>query len=156
MAFRDRELEEWVLTGLGSEVYSSISPTTILDDAPQSLIQRIPSVNSMIELLSSLESDGLLTHGFLTYRLTWDGKLHYRKFLSPLSKIAKDEKSYTKIIEASEGDESVKKGFKKLLKSIKGKTPDEADNKFREFLYDLGKDGIWFTVRLIIDLATKS
>lgn len=155
MVFQDKELEEWILTALGSEIYYEISAQTIIDDSPPSLIQRIPNESALVELLFNMERQGLLTHYFTTFRITNDGKLHYRKFLEPLQIIANNDSNY-KILDKLEGDSKTKNEFKKLLKSIKGKTKDESDSKFRDMLSGLGKDAIWFTVRLIIDYGLKS
>lgn len=155
MVFQDKELEEWVLTALGSEMYHDISAQIIIDDAPPSLIHKIPNESALVELLFNMEYRGLLTHIFTTFRITNDGKLHYRKFLEPLQIIANNDSNY-KILDKLEGNSETKNEFKKLLKSIKGKTSDEADSKFRDTLYSLGKDAVWFTVRLIIDYGLKS
>jgi len=75
--------------------------------------------------------------------------LQFRKFLNPLTTIAQDENQYSKILDKTEGDQKTKKEFKKLLKTLKGKVPDEASDEIIAFLKTAGREGIFYTIRLI-------
>lgn len=149
----EQELEAWILSYLATaKTYAAVNPATVIRMAPQSLILNINSEQELESFLFDMERRGLvLRHSYSNFQITNNGYLYFRKFLHPLVAIAQDEKRYSTIIDKTEGTDDTKKKFKKFLKSIKGKLPDQASDEIMDFLKGAGKEAIFYAIRLVIE-----
>jgi hypothetical protein len=151
LTFQD-ELEKWIIVYLVTHADYTVSPRTIIDEAPRTLITKIQSENELSEFLMNMElSKGFLKRTFvLDFKLSTQGKLYFRKFIEPLFIIAKDKKKYLQIIDQTEGTPETKKSFKKILDSIKDKLPDDAERILTESLTKASVEAIFYLVRLVV------
>lgn len=78
-----------------------------------------------------------------------DGLLLFRKFISPLAKAA-NQPDYQKRIDATSGNDMVKKELKNLQGKLKDKTEDEAIDAFIDIAKQYGHLAIIYLVKLLL------
>lgn len=157
MTFED-ELEKWIVTYLVTHPDHEINTGVIIDNAPRSLIIQMSSDIALHDFLRIMEGKGILRNSSwgISFKLTNQGKLYFRKFIEPLFLIAKDKKQYSQIIEQIEGKPETRKGFKKLLDSISNLKPDDAERVVVKFLIEESVDMIWYLVKLLLTAHSAS
>lgn len=151
-----QELEAWILSFLATEQRSLLSAADVIEKVPRSLILGVPSTELVYQLMLDMQVRNLIgsimgAGEYASFTICPDGTLYFRKFLDPLISIAQDEKKYSEIIDRTEGTAETKKEFKKFLKTLKGKLPDQASDEIIDFLKRTGKEAIFYAIRLIIE-----
>lgn len=157
MGFQE-ELEAWIVTYLISHPNYMANPTVIISQTPRALVSQIESPEQIFLLLCKIEATtGVIQRdSYENFRLTPRGRLYFRKFIEPIFLISNDKKRYSQIIDSTEGTESTKKDFKKLMESIKNKIPDDAEPILIDFLEKASVEAIFYLIRLILGMPSAS
>ena len=152
--YSNQEVETWLLTSAYfHERGMYIHERYLLESLPQELLATLPTREHLIFLVWKLIRQKLLVNHANTYisaSISDEGIFQFRKYLSPLYDKKSDEKFVNKVLDATTGDEKIRNKIKVFFKKNKELPKDEFDSRLRDFLFDLGKEGIFFVIRLII------
>ena len=150
------ELEGWIISHMVTKSHSNINPGTIIAKAPQQLAVEIPNAQTLVTVLFGLKQKGLIEQElYYDFVLTTDGLLEYRKYIHPLWQISHDKARYENILDKTPGDKKSKESVKKILKSIKDLTIDQAYDILINYLKQAGNESVYFIIRILSELTNS-
>ena len=148
-------LESWIIATLSTE-RRGINIPTIIEKAPTSLVVTIEDATHLEQFLWYLESKDLLRHDGQWWNLTNNGRLHFRKFIQPISQALQHKKRYEDIINSGDASDDVKKDLKKFLGTVRDKVPDKITSEIIQYMMMRGEEQLWELIRIIMEFGNNT
>jgi hypothetical protein len=164
MDYQNPEMEIWLLTYLYYHRRDqSVVAQELLEDMPQSLLKTLPKQTHLHYMVTRFIRAGYFREAVGTYRagsnyhlfITDFGIMEFRKQLSPIFQITKDESKLFAIVDESVGDEELRKSIKDFFLKNSGCNEDEFDARLHEFTDLLGKESVIWIFKLILAGSEK-
>ena len=162
--YQNPEMEIWLLTYLYYHRRDqSVVAQELLEDMPQSLLKTLPKQTHLHYMVTRFIRAGYFREAVGTYRagsnyhlfITDFGIMEFRKQLSPIFQITKDESKLFAIVDKSVGDEELRKSIKDFFLKNSGCNEDEFDARLHEFTDLLGKESVIWIFKLILAGSEK-
>jgi len=131
---------------------------------PQSLLKTLPAQDHLHYMVTRFVRAGYFKEAVGTHRagsnyhlfITDLGILEFRKQLSNLFEIIKDESKLNFIFEEFIGDEELKNSIKEFFAKNKSCNQDEFDARLHNFTGMLGRESVIWVFKLILASSEKS
>lgn len=156
--YENPEMEIWLLTYLYYHRRDqSVIASELLEEIPQSLLKTLPTQNHLHYMVTRFIRAGYFKEAVGTYRagtkyhlfIAESGIMEFRKQLSSLFHIFRDESILNAIIDNSVGDKELKNSIKEFFLKNKNSNEDEFEARLREFTNFLGKESVIWIYKLI-------
>ena len=162
--YQNPEIEIWLLTYLYYHRRDqSVVSRELLENIPQSLLKNLPKQDHLHYMVTRFIRAGYFKEAVGTHRagsnyhllITDFGIMEFRKQLSPLFQITKDESQLSSIVDESIGDVELRKSIKDFFIKNNGCNEDEFDSRLHEFTDLLGKESVIWIFKLILASSEK-
>lgn len=152
--YRNDAVETWLLTyAYFHRRDYLISETELNESIPLELLQTLPSRQHLLRVAWNLVNAQLLNpHSNYDFKLTItdEGIFQFRKHLQPFIEKARTEGNLNTIIDSGEGNKEVKKQIKKFFKENARLSTDDINEKLKDLMWSLGKEGITILVKMML------
>jgi len=162
--YENPEMEIWLLAYLYYHLRGkSVVARELLEDMPQSLLKTLPKQTHLHYMVTRFIRAGYFKEAVGTFRagsnyhllITDFGIMEFRKQLSSLFQISKDESKLNSIVDDSVGNEELKKLIKDFFVKNNDCNEDEFDARLHEFTDFLGKEAVIWIFKLILAGSQK-
>lgn len=149
--YKNNDVSDWIMTFAYFHRRDYLFSQTELNEAiPQYLLQTLPSIDHLRMLVWRLEKGQLLSCASENYKITNEGIFAFRKYLQPLVENARQH-DVNKIFDSIQGDKIIKDRVKDFFRDNSKLPQDEFNEKLKNLLEDLGKEGLFFVFRLMMN-----
>ncbi len=162
--YQNPEMEIWLLTYIYYHRRDqSVVARELLENMPQSLRKTLPKQTHLDNMVTRFIRAGYFKETVGSHRagsnyhllITDFGIMEFRKQLSPLFQISKDEPQLSAIVDEFVGDEELRKSIKDFFVKNSGCNGDEFDARLHEFTDLLGKESVIWIFKLILASSEK-
>lgn len=162
--YENPEMEIWLLTYLYYHRRDqSVVARELLEYMPQSLLKTLPQQTHLDYMVTRFIRAGYFKEVVGTFRagsnyhllITDFGIMGFRKQLSSLFQISKDETKINSLVDDSVGNEELKKSIKDFFVKNNDSNEDEFDARLHEFNDYLGKEAVIWIFKLILEGSKK-
>ena len=152
--YRNDAVETWLLTYAYFHRRDYLINETELNEAiPLELLQTLPSRQHLLRVAWNLVNAQLLdprSQYSLSLSITDEGIFQFRKHIQPLIDKARSDGNLNDIIDSAEGSKDVKNKIKKFFKDNSKLSSDDLNEKLKDLMWSLGKEGIIILVKMIL------
>ena len=152
--YRNEAVETWLLTyAYFHRRDYLIGETELNETIPSELLQTLPSRQHLLRVAWNMINGQLLdprSQYSLSFKISDEGIFQFRKHIQPLIEKARSEGNLNKIIDSAEGSKDVKNKIKKFFKDNSKLSSDDLNEKLKDLMWSLGKEGIIILVKMMI------
>lgn len=149
--YKNNDVSDWIMTFAYFHRRDELFSQTELNEAiPQYLLQTIPTMDHLPILVWRLEKASMLSCVSEHYKITDKGIFAFRRYLQPFIENARQH-DVNEIFDSVQGDKKIKDRVKDFFKDNSKLPQDEFNEKLKDLLGGLGKEGLFFVFRLMMN-----
>ena len=149
--YKNNDVSDWIMIfSYFHERGHGINQRELNEAIPQYLLQTLESDDHLSILVYRLVNAGYLDERADSFQISDKGIFAFRKYLQPLIENARQHQDINKIFDSIQGDKKIKDGLRDFFKDNSNLPQDEFNEKLKNLLWNLGKEGLFFVFRLMM------